>query len=203
MDPFLGSTTLFFFLLNPFLMSTLLIDLVQGLSFRSFTWVLVQAGAISVLVWSGFAAFGEVIFTQVLQVDFEAFMIFGGLILLVIGYRYMFVGVKAVKELRGEGKSLVGSVAMPIMIGPGTISAAVWSGKALGPAMGSLSVLVATLLLLAFMLVFKRLYDHEIVHHKAWIESYIEIAGRISALLIGSFAVQMIYTGLKDWGLVG
>ncbi|OGH00002.1 MAG: hypothetical protein A2600_09255 [Candidatus Lambdaproteobacteria bacterium RIFOXYD1_FULL_56_27] len=203
MDPFLGSTTLFFFLLNPFLMSTLLIDLVQGLTFRSFVWVLFKAGAISVLVWSGFATFGEAIFTQVLQVDFEAFMIFGGLILLVIGYRYMFVGVKAIKELRGEGKSLVGSVAMPVMIGPGTISAAVWSGKALGPLMGSLSVLVATLLLLFFMLVFKRLYDHEIVRHKAWIESYIDIAGRLSALLIGSFAVQMIYTGLKDWGFLG
>ena len=67
-------------------------------------------------------------FSKYLNVRFEAFQIFGGLIFLVIGYRYVFQGADTIGEMRGAPEHLAGTIAMPFMIGPGTISAAVVTG---------------------------------------------------------------------------
>lgn len=46
-----------------------------------------------------FAWGGEAIFSKYLNVRFEAFQIFGGLIFLVIGYRYVFQGADTIGEM--------------------------------------------------------------------------------------------------------
>ena len=63
-----------------------------------------------------------------LHARFESFQIFGGLIFLVIGYRYVFEGADTIGVMRGAPNHLAGTIAMPFMIGPGTISASVITG---------------------------------------------------------------------------
>lgn len=46
----------------------------------------------------------------------------------MIGYRYVFQGADTIGEMRGAPEHLAGTIAMPFMIGPGTISAAVVTG---------------------------------------------------------------------------
>ena len=132
MDPFAKSLALFLVLFNPFLMSIYLIDLIQDLDARTFLRVLTRASLISGTGFAVFAWGGDAIFTDLLQISFPAFLIFGGIVILLIALQMMFIGSQAIRHLRGgDPAHLSGSVAMPFMIGPGTISASVLAGKTL------------------------------------------------------------------------
>ncbi len=124
-----------------------------------------------------FAWGGEAIFNRYLNVRFESFLIFGGLIFLVIGYRYVFQGADTIGEMRGAPEHLAGTVAMPFMIGPGTISAAVVTGM-------SMSLLEAAIVIALVLFVSCSVFDsNEIFHdhlrysHAKYIDRYFDIVG--------------------------
>ncbi len=78
-----------------------------------------------------FAVAGDALFARVLQVRFASFLIFGGIVFLVVAIRYMMIGAEAIRGLRGPPEHIAGSVAIPFMIGPGTVSASVLVGSRL------------------------------------------------------------------------
>lgn len=123
------STALLLVLLNPFLLIIYLIDVVQKLDRQQFGRILVRAGLIATAVFCLFAVLGDAVFSDVIQADFGSFQIFGGVVFLIIGLQFVFRGPTAIKVLRGESEHLAGAIAMPILIGPGTISASVIIGK--------------------------------------------------------------------------
>ena len=125
MTDFLRSSVLLLVLLNPFLLIIYLIDVVEKLDRSEFTRVLVRAGLIATAVFWLFAILGDAVFSDVLQAEFASFQIFGGVVFLLIGLQFVFRGPTAVEILRGESRHLTGAIAMPILIGPGTISASV------------------------------------------------------------------------------
>ena len=193
------SLALFLVLFNPFLMSIYLLDLIQDLDRRTFVQVLVRASAISGSVFLLFAWGGEAIFTNLLQVSFSAFLIFGGIVILLIALQMMFVGSQASRNLRGgDPAHLSGSVAMPFMIGPGTISASVLAGKTLSMAQAAAVIVLALSLTALMLLVLKNAFDAVKARHAGLLERYIDITGRAAALLTGSIGVQMIMQGLHQ-----
>ena len=196
---FTEATLLFLMLFNPFLMSVYLGSLIRDLSVGEFFSVLLRATIISMVVFGLFAVSGDSVFTTVLRVDFFSFLIFGGVIFLILAIQILFQGSDAIQMIRGgSAEHLAGSVAMPFMIGPGTISASVWSGTSLGPAYGVLSILVGMSLGVVSLLIFKLIHDLIRDRNQRLLERYFDISGRISALWIGTFAIQMILSGIKD-----
>jgi multiple antibiotic resistance protein len=198
-EPHVSSALLLLALLNPFLMSIYLLDLIMDLPRASFVRVLARAGLISASVFSVFAWGGDAIFSEVLQVRFASFQVFGGIIFLTIGVRFVFHGVGAMRAIRGKPEHLAGSIAMPFMIGPGTVSASVVIGARL-PVLDSVIVIFATLATtIALVAAIKVAHDVLKAHHARLVDRYIEVIGRISALLIGTFAVEMIFEGIGGW----
>lgn len=130
---FTSSILLLLLLLNPFLLIIYLIDLVQDLDAGEFRRILVRAGLISSSVFTIFALLGDMIFEDLLQARFASFQIFGGLIFLLIGIQFVFTGPGALRSIRGAPEHVAGSIAMPIMIGPGTVSASILAGSKLPP----------------------------------------------------------------------
>jgi small neutral amino acid transporter SnatA (MarC family) len=108
-------------LLNPFLIIVYLIDIVEKLDRGQFTRVIVRGGLIATAVFLCFAILGDVVFSSVVQAEFASFQIFGGLVFLLIGFQFVFQGPTAIEILRGDSKQLAGAIAMPVLIGPGTI----------------------------------------------------------------------------------
>lgn len=197
--PILETAILMVMLLNPFLMSVYLLDLIEDLSLDEFRRVLWRACLISIPVFAAFSIGGEAIFRTVLQVHFSSFLIFGGIVFLLIGLQHIFHGVEAVRRIRGSAKHLAGSVAMPFIIGPGTISASIWAGTKSGPLLGTLSLTAGVLVAIGALIVFKVVYDGLRDRHQDLLQRYSDIAGRIAALWTGSFAVQMVTTGVRDF----
>jgi multiple antibiotic resistance protein len=188
-----------YILLNPFLMSVYLQPVLEDLDSLAFSKVLLRSGCISSLVFSCFAILGDKIFTDILQIRFESFLLFGGAVFFVISLGYFSKGSMALAQLRGNAEHLAGAIAMPFMIGPGTVSASVLAGSTQSPLLGVLSVWVSVFLALGSLIVLKYVIDHARRRFTPLVQRYFDLAGRISALLIGSIAIDMMLTGVESW----
>jgi small neutral amino acid transporter SnatA (MarC family) len=196
---YLRSAALMLVVLNPFLLIIYLIDVVQKLELKQFAGVLMRAGIISAIVFCSFGILGDAVFSQILHAQFGSFQIFGGVIFLLIGLQFVFRGPTAIKILRGESRHLSGAIAMPILIGPGTISASVIIGKRHEPLIACAVLLTTVTLSITIMFLLKMLHDHVREQNESLIQRYIEVAGRIMALIVGTISVEMIMQGLKTW----
>lgn len=199
MEQLLQSVGLLLVLLNPFLVIVYLVDLVEKLPAEKFRSVLLRAGVIASLVFCVFVVVGDKVFSSLMQAHFESFQIFGGIVFLLIGLQFVFRGPKAIEILRGESQHIAGAVAMPVLIGPGTISASVLVGQQLDTVLACVAVLVAVFLSVGMMLALKALHDFVRPRNEPLVDRYIEIAGRITALIVGTIAIEMIMRGLQGW----
>jgi multiple antibiotic resistance protein len=199
MTDIISSSALLLMLLNPFLVVVYLIDVMQKMERRTFRHVLLRAGAISIVVFYFFAILGDTVFSEIMQVEFASFQIFGGIIFLLIGLQFVFRGPQAIEILRGESEHLAGAIAMPVLIGPGTISVSVIIGKRLDPLMAGISIFSAISISIVIILLLKSLHDIVRTRHERLIQRYIEIAGRITALYVGTVSIEMIMHGIRTW----
>jgi len=198
LDSFTRSFLLLFVLLNPFAMSVYLLPFVASMGFRSFARQLSRAGAIAVVVFLVFAWAGEAVFANVMQVRFFAFLIFGGITFLIIGIRLLGQIAPAPAPEKVDS-DVAASIAMPYMVGPGTISASILAGSRLSPERASLAILLAVATGVAATLLFKRMHDAVRARNERLVHRYTEVAGRITGLFAGSFAIDMILRGLEGW----
>lgn len=196
---FLKSTALLLVLLNPFLVIVYLVDIVEKLDRKQFAKVLIQGSLIASLVFCCFAIVGDVVFSGIVQAEFASFQIFGGVVFLLIGLQFVFRGPTAIEMLRGESQGLAAAIAMPVLIGPGTISASVIIGKRHEWLLACASIFAAVFISVVLMLGLKMMHDFVRPRNEPVIKRYIEIAGRITALYVGTVAVEMIMQGMRTW----
>jgi small neutral amino acid transporter SnatA (MarC family) len=192
----LKASSILFVLLNPFLISIYLISLIRDLSFREFIKVMVRAHIISGIAFVIFAITGEGIFENIFNVRFGAFLIFGGIIFLWIGVQSVFTGKFILIETRGNPEHIAGSIAMPFMIAPGTLSASVLIGSSLPAPRAAIAILIAVSLSLVSIIVFKLIHDPLQKRNERLLNRYVEIAGRVVALFTGTYAIEMIARGV-------
>lgn len=199
-DQFTRSCLLLFVLLNPFTMSVYLRDLIHELELVPLSKQLLRAGIISFLVFVLFATSGDVIFANVLQIRFSSFLIFGGITFLIIGIRLISGAGPPVEGLRPSRDVVSGAnIAMPFIIGPGTISASVVAGARLHPVLAVAAIWIALTTALSAVILLKRILDHVQTRNERLVHRYTAVAGRITALFTGSFAIEMILNGLASW----
>jgi multiple antibiotic resistance protein len=151
------------------------------------------------VVFTLFAWGGEAIFDDVLQVRFASFLIFGGITFLIIGIR-LIMGIGPPVDAPGPGFRLTPvAIAIPFLVGPGTISASVLAGSRLDLPAAAAAIATALAAAIAAMLAIKALHDFVRTRNEGLIARYSEIAGRVTALFTGSFAIEMILSGVERW----
>ena len=198
---FVSSVALLLMLLNPFLLIIYLTDLVAELDAGAFRRVLVRAGLISAAVFVAFALLGDVLFDDVLQARFASFQIFGGVVFLLIGLQFVFNGPGALSRRRGEPEHIAGAIALPIMIGPGTVSASILAGNRLAPVPACAAIIAAVATCVITMILLKWVHDYVRPRNERLIERYVEVMGRVTALVVGTFSIEMIMQGVSTWTL--
>ncbi|REK10452.1 MAG: MarC family protein [Planctomycetota bacterium] len=199
MPDYLRSAALLFVLLNPFLTIIYLADVIQRLEWPRFLRVVLRASLVAAAVFCFFAVLGDVIFSSVLQAEFASFQIFGGIVFLIVGLQFVFRGQNAIEVLRGDSEHLVGAIAMPVLIGPGTVSASVVIGKRLDPLTACIVVVAVMMTATATMLALKWIHDFVRPRNAQLVHGYLEIAGRVLALYAGTVSVDMIMQGIRTW----
>lgn len=200
MTEFIRSASLLLVLLNPFLLSVYLLELVRTLDGPRFARVMLRATLIATAVFVAVAWLGERLFTDLLQVRFASFLLFGGVVFLLVGIRFVLEGPGALNGLRGDPRHLEGSIALPFLIGPGTVSASILAGARLGPLRAAGAITSATLVAAVAMILLKLLHDVVRERNEILVERYVDIVGRVMSLVIGTYAIEMILQGLEQWG---
>ena len=199
MQDIIRSVILLLVLLNPFLIIVYLIDIVKKKTVKEFSKILLRASIISFTVFSLFAILGDAIFTNVFNASFASFQIFGGIVFLLTAIQFVFKGSATIEALRGESKHIAGAIAMPIFIGPGTISYSVIIGERLNRTSALFSIALSVIICVSIIMFLK--YLHDKIHKKKeeLIEQYIDIAGRVIALLLGTVSIELIMSGVIYW----
>jgi small neutral amino acid transporter SnatA (MarC family) len=142
---------------------------------------------------------GHALFSEVLQARFASFQVFGGIVFLLIGLQFIFNGPGALRSMRGAPGHIAGSVALPIMIGPGTISASILAGGRLPPVLATVGICLAVVVTVLTILLLKDLHDFVLPRNARLVERYIEVMGRVMALVVGTFSIEMIMQGIGVW----
>jgi hypothetical protein len=104
----------------------------------------------------------------------------------------MVQGNMVIETLRGPPEQIAGSIAILILVGSATVSASVMIGKTLPPLLVILKIFLSVEGSVAVMISLKVLHDHIKPRNEILVQRYIEIAGRVLAIIIGIYAVEMI-----------
>lgn len=158
-----------------------------------------RASLISFVTFSAFALIGDTIFKNVFNASFASFQIFGGIVFLLTAIQFVFKGSASIESLRGESKHIAGAIAMPIFIGPGTISYCVIIGESHTPFVALTSIAITVILCTTIILLLKYIHDKIQTKQEELIEHYIDIAGRVIALLLGTISIELIMNGVDFW----
>ena len=187
-------------LINPFALFVYLNPIIEEVGTKIFLRkVLLYASVISFLVLTVFVLTGTAVFDRVLGIHFGAFRIFGGIVLLTIALIFIIQGNRSMIALRGSLTSLASEIALPYMVGAGTISMSVLAGEAL-PVAVSMTVLTAailvnygTIVLLIWMKY--RLLSESI---QAGFDNMMEVFLRINGFFVGAFGVNLVVQGIQQ-----
>ena len=112
----------FLVMLNPFALFLYLEPLRKDLSHKEFLIVIFKSSIISFTICLSFFFLGDTIFTSVFQINFESFRIFGGIIIFSYAYYYIVKGQKALIIIKENLDDLASEIALPFMVGAGSIS---------------------------------------------------------------------------------
>jgi multiple antibiotic resistance protein len=171
----------------------------QELTHRDFIKVLAKATVISFAIFFVFMVSGDFIFKQVLNINFEAFRIFGGIIIFSIAYLFIIKGKKGVFQLRSSLDELASEIALPFLVGAATISLTILTGHKFSPAIGTL-LLSLILSVNFFSILFLKYLRDRIKKNKFKVafDKNMEILLRLNGFFIGAIGINMIINGINN-----
>lgn len=190
----LDCTLAFVALINPiskiFLLSTFS-DRVADIDIRR---IAVKSTIIAAGILLSFVFIGNFILTEIFHVQIYSFKIAGGLVLLFRGFEALNKGLffELSENQKLEEMSIV-PLASPMIAGPASIAASVSFPATYGMMVTALSVLIAVIVNLAFMLTAKYINRFLDRHH---------IMGaliRITGLIVATIGVQMALDGIREF----
>lgn len=185
-------------MLNPFALFLYLQPVMDDLSHNNFRKVMLKATVVSTVVLMAILFAGDFIFERILQIDFESFRIFGGIIIFSFAYLFIVKGQRALIHMKEDLDDLASEIALPFMVGAGTISLTIVMGYQF-PALQGLFALVLVLALnYGFIMALKMLRDS--LHKEKFKIAFDKNMGillRVVGFFIGAIGVSMVVRGLR------
>lgn len=189
----------FLVMLNPFALFLYLEPLRKDLSHKEFLIVIFKSSLISFTICVSFFFLGDFIFTSVFQINFESFRIFGGIIIFSYAYYYILRGQKALIIIKENLDDLASEIALPFMVGAGSISLSIILSHRQSYVMGAGSLVLIFALNFGIIYILKKLRDSiEKRKFKTAFDKNMEVLLRLNGFFIGAIGVNMVITGLKN-----
>lgn len=191
-------------MLNPFALFLYLEPLRRDLNHKQFMTVIIKATVISLIICFLFFFTGEFLFNKVLMIEFESFRVFGGVIIFSYAYYFILKGQRAMIMIKENLDDLASEIALPFMVGAGTISLSILTSYRHSRPNGML------ILLIAFVTNFLMIYFLTVVRNslegrklKKAYDKNMEVLLRLNGFFIGAIGVNMILTGIRNMFNIG
>ena len=194
----IASIISFLVLLNPFALFIYLQPVMKELTKKDFQKVLFKATVISFVIYFFFLYSGEFIFDKVLQINFEAFRIFGGVIFFAFAYMFIIQGKKSLISMKENLDDLASEIALPFMAGAGTITLSVLIGKKYLLLKGF--IILVIIMALNFIIIVSLMWVREHLSEKMKVafDKNMEIGLRLNGLFAGAIGLNMIIVGINN-----
>jgi multiple antibiotic resistance protein len=188
----------FLVLLNPFALFIYLQPIMRELSEKDFHKVLSRASIISFGIFALFVIAGNIIFEKVFQINFEAFRIFGGIIIFTLAFLFIIQGKKSLINMKEDLEDLASEIALPFMVGAGTISLCILMSQKFTVPKGML--ILSIIMVLHYIIIFLLVKIRNLFGAKMRIafDKNMEIALRLNGLFVGSIGLNMIIAGINN-----
>ena len=161
--------------------------------------VILKASLISMSVCYVFFYAGEFIFDSILQIDFESFRIFGGIIIFSYAYIFIVNGQKAMIIIKENLDDLASEIALPFMVGAGSISLSILLSRAHSLTVGSGVLFIVFLLNFFVLFLLKSIRDSlEGRRLKTAYDKNMEVLLRLNGFFIGAIGINMMLTGFRN-----
>jgi len=189
----------FLVMLNPFALFLYLKPVMGDLTDRDFRSVFWKATMISFSIFLVFLLFGDLVFQKVFRINFESFRIFGGIVLFSFAYMFIVQGKKAFIQIKGDLHDLASEIALPFMVGAGTISLTVLMSSDMDLWMGVVTLTVIMLINFVFVMGLKQI-RHQIPSKKIQtaFDKIMELLLRVNGFFLGAIGIDMIITGVTN-----
>ncbi len=188
----------FVIMLNPFALFLYLKGVMEELSAGDFYLVLFKASLISYMIFIVFAIFGESIFIDFFKINFESFRIFGGIVIFAYALVFIMKGSKAWITMKESLDDLSSEIALPFMVGAGTISLSVIVGFKNSVPMTLFKIFIVMVInyaIIALLKIAKDFLDKKM--QKRAFDKYSNILVRINGFIVGAIGVDMITKGIQ------
>lgn len=186
-------------MLNPFALFLYLEPIRKDLSHRSFMKVIFKATFISFVICLIFFFFGDVLFSKVFIIHFESFRIFGGIIIFSYAYFFIVRGQKALIMIKENLDDLASEIALPFMVGAGTISLSILLSQKHSYLKGTIALMIIFALNFLILYVLKKFRDSiEMRKFKKAFDKNMEVLLRLNGFFIGAIGINMVLTGIKN-----
>ncbi|MBD3310476.1 MarC family protein [Candidatus Woesearchaeota archaeon] len=189
----------FLVMLNPFALFLYLNPVMEELSHKDFLKVLLRATLISFVIFSFFLFFGDAIIQRVFLINFDSFRIFGGIIIFSFAFLYIVKGQHALITMKESLDDLASEIALPFMIGAGTISLSILMSNQY-PVQQAFGALVTILVLNYLFIVGLKFIKDQLSKRKLKIafDKNMQILLRLVGFFVGAIGVNMIITGITN-----
>jgi small neutral amino acid transporter SnatA (MarC family) len=189
----------FIVMLNPIALFLYLQPIMLELDHKAFRKVLLKASVTSFLIYLVFFIFGDIIFTEVLHINFESFRIFGGIVLFSFAYFYIVKGQKAMLKMKENLDDLANEIALPFMVGAGTISLAILMKEELNYTYGIATLVLAMIICFIVVMGLKFVRDKlKKEKFRVAFDKNMEIAVRLNGFFVGAIGINMMNTGIQN-----
>lgn len=195
----LATIIAFIVMLNPFALFLYLEPVRKKLSHFDFLLVLLKASVTSLWICIAFFLIGDILFEDIFQIHFESFRIFGGIIIFSYAYFFIVKGQKAMIIFKENLDDLASEIALPFMIGAGTISLSILLKQEYTYIVGIIGLLLIFSLNFLILVTLKGFRDM-IAHRrfKTAFDKNMEILLRLNGFFIGAIGVNMIINGIRN-----
>jgi multiple antibiotic resistance protein len=191
-------------MLNPFALFLYLEPVRRDLDHKQFMSVIFKASVISLMICYLFFFSGEFLFNKVFRIDFESFRIFGGIIIFSYAYFFIVKGQKALIMIKENLDDLASEIALPFMVGAGTISLSILTSYRHTTLIGVAILFAAFVLNFLSIYLFKKTRDSlEGKRLKTAYDKNMEVLLRLNGFFIGAIGINMILTGIKNMFRIG
>jgi multiple antibiotic resistance protein len=188
----------FFVLLNPFAMFIFLQPVIRRLSIKELMRVLAKSSLVAFLIFSLFALGGDVFFQKILQVQFDSFRIFGGIVIMYLSFVMIVQGKKSFILYNDDHSIISSEIVMPLMVGAGTIALSVLMGKSFG----KIDTIVALgfVMMISFWLIITLavLRQRAVNQFEKAFDKNMDMALRLIAFFSGTIGLNMIIVGIRN-----
>lgn len=189
----------FLIMLNPFALFLYLQPIRKDLNKDMFHKVIFKATLTSFLICLIFFYFGDVIFEKYFNISFDSFRIFGGIIIFSFSYLFIVKGQEAMIIMKEDLDDLASEIALPFMVGAGTISLSILLSQKVNLIIGTL-LLVIIFIINFFIISFLNYLRESIQKNKIKVafDKNMEVLLRLNGFFIGAIGINMVISGIRS-----